>query len=98
MTDSRDTPAPEDGVARSKRIIEGSMDWDPRRLRMKVVEVEGIGPTYAEKLAAAGVATTEDLIDRGATDRGRSRLAAGVDSPAELARRSAAKLASVVSH
>ena len=43
---------------------------------MKIVDVEGIGAAYAEKLTAAGVATTEDLIDRGATDSGRSRLAA----------------------
>ena len=95
---------------------------------MKVVDVEGIGPTYAGKLEAAGVATTSDLIERGATASGRASLeaatgisgtlllewvnhadlmrldgvgseyadlleAAGVDSAAELAQRSAANLA-----
>ena len=42
---------------------------------MKIEDVEGIGPTFAEKLIAAGVATTEALLDRGASDAGRSRLA-----------------------
>ena len=43
---------------------------------MKIEDVEGIGPTFAEKLAAAGVGTTEKLLDRGASDAGRSALAA----------------------
>jgi predicted flap endonuclease-1-like 5' DNA nuclease len=41
---------------------------------MKIEDVEGIGPTFAEKLTAAGVATTEALLDRGATAAGRDRL------------------------
>ena len=95
---------------------------------MKIEDVEGIGPAYAGQLAAAGVATTNALLDRAGSDAGRSRLAAdtgiserlllewvnhadlmrldgvgseyadlleaaGVDSCAELARRSAANLA-----
>jgi predicted flap endonuclease-1-like 5' DNA nuclease len=94
---------------------------------MKIEDVEGIGPVFAQKLAEAGVATTESLLERAASDAGRSRLAAdsgiserlllewvnhadlmridgvgseyadlleaaGVDSCAELARRSAANL------
>ena len=43
---------------------------------MKVEDVEGIGPAFARKLTAAGVATTEDLLKRGATAAGRSALAA----------------------
>jgi predicted flap endonuclease-1-like 5' DNA nuclease len=43
---------------------------------MKIEDVEGIGPTFAEKLVAAGVGTTEKLLDRGASDAGRSALAA----------------------
>jgi predicted flap endonuclease-1-like 5' DNA nuclease len=43
---------------------------------MNIVDVEGIGPTFAEKLTAAGVSTTEALLDRGATAAGRSALAA----------------------
>ena len=98
---------------------------------MKIDEVEGIGPAYAERLAAAGVGTTDELLDAGATAAGRDRLAettgisgklilewvnhvdlmrirgvgseyadlleaAGVDSPAELARRNAANLAGTI--
>jgi predicted flap endonuclease-1-like 5' DNA nuclease len=41
---------------------------------VKVEEVEGIGPVYAEKLAAAGVKTTDALLERGATAKGRADL------------------------
>jgi predicted flap endonuclease-1-like 5' DNA nuclease len=41
---------------------------------VKIIEVEGIGPVYAEKLAAAGVNTTDELLERGATTRGRTGL------------------------
>jgi uncharacterized membrane protein HdeD (DUF308 family)/predicted flap endonuclease-1-like 5' DNA nuclease len=37
--------------------------------------IEGIGPAYAEKLAAAGVNSTESLLERGATPQGRTALA-----------------------
>ena len=42
---------------------------------MKIIDVEGIGPVFAEKLAAAGVETTDDLLARGATPAGRQALA-----------------------
>ena len=95
---------------------------------MKIEDVEGIGPTFAAKLSAAGVGTTDALLEHGATAGGRDKLseatgisgklilewvnhadlmrinavgseyadlleAAGVDSPAELAGRNAANLA-----
>jgi predicted flap endonuclease-1-like 5' DNA nuclease len=95
---------------------------------MKIEDVEGIAGTYAAKLSAAGVATTDDLLARGAKPAGRKALeaatgigntlilewvnhvdlmrisgvgseysdlleAAGVDSPAELANRNPATLA-----
>jgi len=98
---------------------------------VKISEVEGIGPVYSEKLGAAGVQTTDDLLEQGAKPAGRASLeestgiahslilewvnhvdlmrikgvgseysdlleAAGVDSPAELARRNAANLATTV--
>ena len=98
---------------------------------MKMDEVEGIGPIEAEKLALAGIATTDALLEQGAKPGGRSAIekatgisetkilkwvnridlmrikgvgseysdlleAAGVDSPAELARRNAANLATTV--
>jgi predicted flap endonuclease-1-like 5' DNA nuclease len=95
---------------------------------MNISEVEGIGAGQAAKLAAAGVTTTDGLLERGAKPSGRQALeaatgisgklilewvnhvdlmrikgvgseysdlleAAGVDSPAELANRNAANLA-----
>ena len=43
---------------------------------MKIEEVEGIGPTFAAKLIAAGVSTTDALLERGATASGRDALSA----------------------
>jgi predicted flap endonuclease-1-like 5' DNA nuclease len=98
---------------------------------VRIEEVEGIGPVYAQKLGAAGVESTDDLLEKGAKPGGRQALeeatgishsqilewvnhvdlmrikgvgseysdlleAAGVDSPAELARRNAANLATTV--
>jgi len=40
-----------------------------------LMAVEGIGEVYARQLGAAGVATTEALLKKGATPRGRRELA-----------------------
>lgn len=40
-----------------------------------VVEIEGVGEVYAEKLNAAGVKTTEDILAKCATPKGREALA-----------------------
>ena len=40
-----------------------------------VADVEGIGPAYAERLAAAGIATTDDLLAAGAKRYDRERIA-----------------------
>jgi predicted flap endonuclease-1-like 5' DNA nuclease len=95
--------------------------------RMPIEDVEGIGPASGERLAAAGIKTTDDLLAAGARPYDRERIAeatgisserirewvdkidlmrvpgvgpqysdllvaAGVGSPAELARRNAANL------
>jgi predicted flap endonuclease-1-like 5' DNA nuclease len=41
---------------------------------MNIIDVEGIGPVYAAKLEAAGVKTTDDLLERGAKPKGREEL------------------------
>jgi predicted flap endonuclease-1-like 5' DNA nuclease len=41
---------------------------------MKIEEVEGIGGTYAAKLAEAGVSTTDQLLEWGANPAGRKSL------------------------
>lgn len=40
----------------------------------KIEELEGVGPAYAEKLAAAGVTTVERLLEAGAKPEGRKAL------------------------
>lgn len=41
----------------------------------KIIDIEGVGGVYAEKLKAAGVATVEALLKAGATKKGRMMLA-----------------------
>ena len=40
----------------------------------KIVDVEGIGPKYAEKLIKAGVSSTDALLKAGATPKRRKEL------------------------
>ena len=41
----------------------------------KIEDVEGIGPTYGEKLRTAGVSNTDQLLAAGKTKKGRTELA-----------------------
>ena len=41
----------------------------------KITEIEGIGPAYAEKLAAEGVKTTDDYLEKAKDRGGRAKLA-----------------------
>lgn len=41
----------------------------------KIDEIEGIGESYAQKLEAAGVKTTEDLLEKAKSPAGRKALA-----------------------
>jgi len=43
---------------------------------MKIEDVEGIGQVNGDKLRAAGVATTEDLLERAGSRKGRDELEA----------------------
>lgn len=46
-----------------------------------IEDVEGIGPVYGQKLSAAGITTTDDLLERGAKPGGRQAIEAstGID-------------------
>lgn len=41
----------------------------------KLTYIEGVGDQFAEKLRAAGIRSTEDLLQKGATPHGRKELA-----------------------
>ncbi|NLA79578.1 MAG: DUF4332 domain-containing protein [Chloroflexi bacterium] len=41
----------------------------------KIIDIEGIGPVYAEKLQAIGIRTVEALLKAGATPKGREEIA-----------------------
>ena len=41
----------------------------------KIIDVEGIGPKYADKLQKVGLNTTDVLLKAGATPKGRKELA-----------------------
>lgn len=40
----------------------------------KIIDIEGVGPAYAEKLKAAGIATVSQLLAKGASRKGREEL------------------------
>lgn len=41
----------------------------------KIDQIEGIGPAYAEKLSAAGIKTTEALLEKCSAKKGRVQIA-----------------------
>jgi predicted flap endonuclease-1-like 5' DNA nuclease len=43
---------------------------------MKIIDIQGIGPSYAAKLRAVGIRTTGALLKKGATPEGRKEIAA----------------------
>lgn len=50
----------------------------------KVLEIEGIGPNYAEKLNKLGIETTSHLLEKGATKKGRQQIAEQTGIPESL--------------
>ena len=40
----------------------------------KIIDIQGIGPVYAEKLIAAGIETVDQLLEAGKTPKGRKEL------------------------
>jgi len=41
----------------------------------KLTEIEGVGEVYAQKLTEMGISTTTDLLEKGATSKGRQEIA-----------------------
>ena len=40
----------------------------------KIIDIQGIGPVYAEKLTAVGIKTVPQLLEKGKTAKGRKEL------------------------
>ena len=40
----------------------------------KIIDIQGIGPVYAEKLISAGIETVPQLLERGKTPKGRKEI------------------------
>jgi predicted flap endonuclease-1-like 5' DNA nuclease len=49
-----------------------------------VKQIEGIGITYGDRLAALGIHTTTDLLEKGSTKQGRQHIAEKTDIPESL--------------
>ena len=47
----------------------------------KIIDIQGIGPVYAEKLIAIGIETVDQLLEKGADPKGRQAIedATGID-------------------
>ena len=50
----------------------------------KIIDIEGIGPVYAEKLIAAGINTDGELLEKCAKPAGRKELAEKADISPKL--------------
>jgi len=50
----------------------------------KLTKVEGIGEIYAQKLRGAGIATTQALLEKGASPQGRQEIAEKTDISEKL--------------
>ena len=42
---------------------------------LKIIKIEGIGPTYAGKLESIGMKTSSNLLKQGRTPKGRKEIA-----------------------
>ncbi len=40
----------------------------------KIIDIQGIGPVYAEKLIAVGIETVDQLLEKGSCPKGRKEL------------------------
>ncbi|MBF0186906.1 MAG: DUF4332 domain-containing protein [Magnetococcales bacterium] len=50
----------------------------------KLVDIEGIGDVYADKLTEAGITSIEDLLEKGKTPAGRKGIAEASDLSGKL--------------
>lgn len=48
----------------------------------KIIDIQGVGPVYAEKLTAAGIDTVDQLLEAGKQPRDARNLKRRPESPA----------------
>jgi len=53
-------------------------------LPYNVIDIAGIGTNYAEKLQTIGISSTDDLLEKGGTKRGREAIAEKTGIPESL--------------
>ena len=72
-------------AAAAEPVQADTADATPERTG-DIIDIEGIGPAYADKLRAAGVASVDALLEKGATAEGRAVLVeeTGIDAPRVL--------------
>jgi predicted flap endonuclease-1-like 5' DNA nuclease len=69
------TPSAAAPVAVATAVVREPVEAPVAAHQPRVADVEGIGPAYAERLTAAGIATTDDLLAAGAKRYDRERIA-----------------------
>ena len=72
-------------AAAAEPVEADTTDTTPERTG-DIIDIEGIGPAYADKLRAAGVASVDALLEKGATAEGRATLVeeTAIDAPRVL--------------
>lgn len=50
----------------------------------KVTDIEGIGEVYGAKLGAIGISTTDDLLEKGSSKKGREAISAETGIPESI--------------
>jgi predicted flap endonuclease-1-like 5' DNA nuclease len=59
--------------------VQKEVKMEPEETGIPIIEIEGIGPTYAEKLNSIGIYTTNDLLESGGTRIGRQEISEKTD-------------------
>jgi predicted flap endonuclease-1-like 5' DNA nuclease len=56
----------------------------PTQRRIRIIDIEGIGPVYSEKLNEYGIRYIDELLEAGGTRKGREDIADGTDISPKL--------------
>jgi predicted flap endonuclease-1-like 5' DNA nuclease len=58
------------------KLRNSRMEYQETEGNMRIIDIEGIGPVYAGKLAKIGIRSTDALLKKGASPDGRKEIAA----------------------